>query len=94
MQNVINLVVSVPHVSGVSFVAHAVAKDFFKRYDDNNDGTLQKKQLLNALHAFGFDLDKEGVDFLKQHFDMDGMTSLSLSHAPVVWCRRGDNDEG
>ena len=75
------------HMSGVQFdesspvldqlqnvlAKHAVRViDLFREWDEDNSGTVSKKEFGKALRALGVTSPKEDIDFLFESFDTDG----------------------
>lgn len=54
----------------------AEIKSIFVLYDTNNNGTLEKKELIDALSATGYDDDE--IEEMFEDFDQDGDNEIDF----------------
>ena len=58
--------------------------DLFKTWDEDQDGTVSKKEFRRAMPMLGLELPRQDVDALYDSWDPDGSGSITLKELERV----------
>jgi Ca2+-binding EF-hand superfamily protein len=77
-----------PYVAQLTLKEDAAVKSSFRRFDTNRDNQLDKEELINMLHAVGYDVDAGYVQKAMEIFgsyDNDGSGGIDESEFRELW---------